>query len=200
MNKNKNLPVVIDPKTKEELEKILTDKQQMFCLEYVKDFNGGGAYLRAGYNVSEKVANTNASRLLTNANVSKYVELLKSDIVKRTEIDIDYIIKNTTEIIERAMQHRQVIDRDGNAVLVQTPNGQLAAAYIFDGKTALTGLSLLSEHVPGWKVAVDDKEKGQSIEIILNNYLGQPNNTYFPVTKETEHLAKLLGVKTESKK
>ena len=39
MKKKSNLPVVIDPQTKDELEKVLTDKQIFFCLEYVKDLH-----------------------------------------------------------------------------------------------------------------------------------------------------------------
>lgn len=195
----KNLPVVIEPETKEELEKVLTDKQQLFCLEYIKDSNATDAYKRVGYKCSDNTARANGSRMLTNANIQKYIEILKKEIVESTKIDIEYIIKNTVEIIERSMQHRQVFDREGNAVLTQTPNGQLAAAYIFDAKSALGGLSLLTEHLPDWKKQEDENKIG-GIEITLNNYLGQPNNTYFPVTPETEHLAKLLGIETDTAK
>jgi len=194
---NKNNSIAVVPSSKMELEKVLTDKQTRFCLEYLKDLNATSAAKRSGY--SDKTAYSIGQENLKKPEIEKYIEILKSEIVKRTEIDIDYIIKHTTDIIEKSMQLRPVLDRDGNPVLVQTANGQLAAAYIFDGKTALTGLSLLAEHIPGWKVAGDDKEKGSSIEIILNNYLGQPNNTYFPVTPETEHLARLLGVDPKRK-
>lgn len=196
---NKNLPVVIDPETKEELEKVLTDKQQLFCLEFIKDFNATEAYKRAGYKCRGNAASVEASKSLRNPNISKYIDILKKEIVQSTKIDIEYIIKNTVEIIERSMQHRQVFDREGNAVLAQTANGELAAAYIFDAKSALGGLALLSEHLPDWKKQ-EDKTAVGGIEITLNNYLGQPNNTYFPVTPETEHLAKLLGISTEKKK
>ena len=196
---SKNLPVVIEPTTKEELEKVLTDKQQMFCLEYVKDFNGSASYLRAGYKTSEKTARINASQLLTNTNLQKYIEILKNERTERTEIDLDWVIKNITEVITRCMQHTQVFDREGNPVMAQTPNGQLAAAYIFDSRGALKGLELLGQHV-GLKKVDEDSNRQGGIEITLNNYLGQPNNTYFPVTPETEHLAKLLGVGTETVK
>ena len=40
----------------------LTDKQQVFCKEYVKDFNASAAYVRAGY--SPNGANVNSSLLI----------------------------------------------------------------------------------------------------------------------------------------
>lgn len=59
------------------IEKELTAKQKRFCEEYVIDFNGKQAAIRTGY--SPKTANEQASRLLTNVNVKKYIsELLES--------------------------------------------------------------------------------------------------------------------------
>jgi phage terminase small subunit len=55
----------------------LTPKQLKFITEYVKDFNGTQAAIRAGYAASG--ARTEAWRLLTNADIkSKIEELLKS--------------------------------------------------------------------------------------------------------------------------
>lgn len=47
----------------------MTAKQLAFCQEYVVDKNGTQAAIRAGY--SDKTANEQASRLLTNVNIKK---------------------------------------------------------------------------------------------------------------------------------
>lgn len=175
------------------IKKKLTNKQQKFCKEYLKDFNGQEAYFRAGYSVkSKKAAKTNASKLLTNANLKLYIEILQKEAEEKFwEYDLVYIIKNAMEIVERCMQHKALTDKDGNPVLTETRNGQLAAAYVFDPKPALGALEFLAR-LKGW-----DKPKGgddNNVHIILTNYLQETNqfNKYFPVTPATEHLAKML--------
>ena len=53
----------------------MTEKQQIFADEYLKDLNGTRAYKVAYPNVKkDETARANASRLLTNANVKKYID------------------------------------------------------------------------------------------------------------------------------
>lgn len=198
---NKNTPVVTIPETKEELEKVINPKHLLFSIEYVKDFNGADAYMRAGFKTKNyETAKVNASKLLANTNIKKYVELLKAEVAKdvtdKTKVDVAYVVNNLVEILERCMQIRPVIDpKTGEHLLTQTKNGELAAAYIFNAKDSISALSLLSEHLPDWKTKQDDgKDKPNNVIIELNNYMGQPMNTYFPITKETKHLAELLGI------
>lgn len=40
------------------------------------------------------------------------------------------------EVIQRAMQYRPVLDGAGNQVFIETPSGQIAAAFTFDAKVA----------------------------------------------------------------
>lgn len=54
----------------------LTGQQKQFCIEYMKDFNGRQAAIRAGY--SQRAAKEQASRLLTNANVAIFLGSLKA--------------------------------------------------------------------------------------------------------------------------
>lgn len=53
----------------------VTPKQDLFCLEYIKDYNGYKACVRAGY--SETSARSQASRLLTNANIQSRISELE---------------------------------------------------------------------------------------------------------------------------
>ncbi|EOY8661306.1 terminase small subunit, partial [Escherichia coli] len=74
----------------------LTDKQELFAREYLKDLNGTQAAIRAGY--SEKTANEQASRLLANVNVQKFVAELKSARVEQMGIDAAYVLRRLVEI------------------------------------------------------------------------------------------------------
>jgi phage terminase small subunit len=64
------------------VSKPLSEKQQQFAAEYLRDLSATRAYLRAGYKVSEKVAGVNACKLLGNARVQ---ELIHKSMAKRAE-------------------------------------------------------------------------------------------------------------------
>lgn len=78
----------------------MTPKQEQFVREYVIDFNGTQAAIRAGY--SEKSAKVEASRLLTNADVSCAIAELVEEKKQRCKVDADYVVQNLTEILERS--------------------------------------------------------------------------------------------------
>lgn len=74
----------------------LTDKQELFAREYLKDLNATQAAIRAGY--SEKTANEQASRLLANVNVQSFVASLKAERVEQVGIDAAYVLRRLVEI------------------------------------------------------------------------------------------------------
>lgn len=63
----------------------MTEKQKQFCDEYLANgLNATQAYLAVYKNVkSEDAARTNASRLLTNANVREYIDVALAKIHER---------------------------------------------------------------------------------------------------------------------
>lgn len=72
------------PEDKKQTKKKAPDKQIQFAQEYVIDFNGKQAAIRAGY--SEKTAESQASRLLRTVKVRSEIErLLEDPIGKRNE-------------------------------------------------------------------------------------------------------------------
>jgi len=68
----------------------LTPKQSLFVIEYLKDLNGTKAAVRAGY--SEKTANEQASRLLTNVYISDQVRIAMEERGTRTKITADRVL------------------------------------------------------------------------------------------------------------
>lgn len=90
----------------------MTPKQQAFVDEYIKDFKGGPAYLRAGFKVSQRVAESNASRLLRNAEVQQSIAAAMEARSKRTQIDADWVLRTLAD--EKTADLADLFDKDGN--------------------------------------------------------------------------------------
>lgn len=74
----------------------LTDKQEMFCREYLIDLNATQAAIRAGY--SERTAPTIASENLIKPNVQKRIAELKSQRNEEVSIDAAYVLRRLRDI------------------------------------------------------------------------------------------------------
>ena len=74
----------------------LTDKQELFCREYLVDLNATQAAIRAGY--SENTASEQGARLLVNVKVQNHIQELKKQRNERNKIDADYVLKRLVEI------------------------------------------------------------------------------------------------------
>lgn len=83
-----------NPEDVKEVE--LTEKQQLFCLYYIKNFNATQAYLKA-YNSSYDVANAEGYKLLVNPRIRDEVNRLKEE--KRQSIML-----TEDDILERYMR------------------------------------------------------------------------------------------------
>ena len=138
---------------KSALEK-LPEKQQLFVREYIKDLNATGAAIRANY--SERTARQQASRLLSNVNIQQAIAELRDERNERLNIDVDYVIKTIVETIERCNQAKPVYDRDGEPVMTETPDGELAPAYKYDASNVLKGAELLGKHLGMFEPKADE--------------------------------------------
>ncbi|WP_437609657.1 terminase small subunit [Erwinia sp. V71] len=74
----------------------LTDKQELFAREFIVDLNATQAAIRAGY--SEKTAQEQSSRLLSNVMVQSRISELKADRNERVGIDAAYVLRRLVEI------------------------------------------------------------------------------------------------------
>ena len=82
--------------------KELTERQEVFCNEFIKDLNAVQAAIRAGY--STQHAKKNAYTLLRQARISERIAELKGVSIKRTKIDADDILRRLVRIAERTEQ------------------------------------------------------------------------------------------------
>jgi phage terminase small subunit len=126
------------------MSKKLTDKQEAFCKEYLIDLNATKAASRAGY--SEKTAQEQGSRLLSNVMIQDRLAELKADREKRLQIDADWVLKQAVKVHERCMQAEPVI-----------VGGEPTGEYKFDSSGANKALELVGKHVniQAWKDKVE---------------------------------------------
>ena len=77
----------------------MTDKQKLFCNEYIKDFNATRAYKEAYPSCKkDSTANVNGSKLLRNAKVQEYIEQLKEELKAQGKITQEMIIQELAKI------------------------------------------------------------------------------------------------------
>jgi phage terminase small subunit len=122
----------------------MTPKKKRFKDEYLVDLNATQAAIRAGY--SEKTAYSQGQRLLKDVEIRTAINEALKERSKRLELDTDTVIENLREIADRCMQHAPVLDRKGEQVYVETPNGEEAPAYTFNAMGAARALEMIGRH------------------------------------------------------
>lgn len=102
----------------------MTDKQKRFCLEYLKDLNGKQAAIRSGY--SERTAEVQASRLLTNAKVQNYIQEKQKQLQEKTGITVERVLNEYARIAFSDL--RGYYNEDGSLKKMTDLNEDQAAA------------------------------------------------------------------------
>ena len=107
----------------------LTDKQQQFILEYLVDFNGTQAAIRAGY--AKSGAHTEAYRLLRDAEIARRIAELGQQTADELGMTRAYVLSRLKDVIDRSIEGAQkvnskgepVFDADGKPVIEWSPSG-----------------------------------------------------------------------------
>ncbi|MDM2850179.1 terminase small subunit [Citrobacter sp. Cpo074] len=108
----------------------LTDKQEMFCHEYLVDLNATQAAIRAGY--SEKTANEQGAQNLAKLSIAQRISELKAERNEAVKVDAEYVLRRLVEI-------------DGMDVLdIVLANGELKAIKDWPKvwRTTLSGMDV----------------------------------------------------------
>lgn len=79
------------------MKKELNEKQKMFCLEYLKDFNWTRAYQKAYWWTAES-ARRLASKLLTNVHIQAYLSSKVEKKVEKADVWVDFVLSWLKEI------------------------------------------------------------------------------------------------------
>ena len=79
----------------------LTDKQELFCLEYLIDLNATQAAIRAGY--STRTAQAIGAENLTKPLISERIAKAFNERAEETKINAAYVLKMSNELLLRCM-------------------------------------------------------------------------------------------------
>ena len=118
----------------------LTPQQELFCAEYLVDYNGTKAAQRAGY--AEKTAAAQAARLLRNVNILSRVRALQKERLEKLAVTQESVLLNLLEVYDRCMQKKPVYEWD-----YETGQYKETGEYAFDSKGALRALELIGKHL-----------------------------------------------------
>lgn len=130
----------------------LKPKHERFCQEYVIDYNGAQAAIRAGY--KEKSARGQASELLTNPNILARIREIQQEQIKRLAISQDYVVLQLIDTYNCCREPKPVMKYD-YAEQAWVESGM----YQFDSKGALKALELLGKHLGTTSVPGNESEE-----------------------------------------
>jgi len=137
---------------------ILTKKQEKFCKEYLVDFNGTQAAIRAGF--APKNTDVTATRLLAKASIQSQIKKLQAKVDAKYEFTqeqfrnkvsaiINFDIRDILEIGEGGEVQYKPLDQwpEGAASLISEISESSIIKESADGKT-LAKISKLNAKIP----------------------------------------------------
>ncbi len=127
-------------------QKPLTTKQQRFVEEYLIDSNGKQAAIRAGY--SAKTAQEQGSRMLSIVKVKAEIEKGQAVLSEKSMVTAEYIIDSTRRALEVCQGRIPMVDKLGDPVLIEGPDGTLVQGYrLVNAQAAFKALDQLSRYL-----------------------------------------------------
>ncbi len=136
---------------------MLNERQKQFCNEFLIDFNGTQAAIRAGYskNTARSIANENQ----TKPDIQNYLKELIQKRNERTKITQDEVITDIIEVKNRCMQKAPVLFMGKQ---VQDENGN--NLWKFDSQGANKALDMLAKHTGVYEI--DNKQKNSVLNLL----------------------------------
>ncbi|HEY2455211.1 MAG TPA: terminase small subunit [Scandinavium sp.] len=125
----------------------LTDKQEMFCREYLIDLNATQAAIRAGY--SEKTARALGCENLTKPDIQNRISELKAERNEAVSINAEYVLQRLVDI-----DQMDVLD-----ILTGTGELKPIADWPKTWRTTLSGLEVMEMASEGNTTALLKKIK-----------------------------------------
>lgn len=168
----------------------MTDKQKMFCDEYLIDFNATRAYKEV-YKVKEETASANGARLLGNANIQAYINERMEDRKKRTEITQDMVLKELAKIA--FFNIKNIYNEDGTLKSINDIDDDTASAISSVKTLQRAGAMKLDfgsdemplEHIPEQTIEFKTNDKKGALELI-GKHLGMFKETNMNINMNYE--------------
>lgn len=133
----------------------MTDQRKLFCDEYLKCLNGTKAAIAAGY--KENSARQQASQLLDDEEIIKYIEARRQQAQDIALVDIAWVQQRAKDVSDRCMQVEPVMISDGEGGWMES------GEYKFDASNALKGAELLGKLIGAFEK--DNEQKKADIQI-----------------------------------
>ncbi|PNK64548.1 terminase small subunit [Pantoea sp. FDAARGOS_194] len=144
----------------------INDQQDRFCHEYIIDLNGTQAAIRAGY--SEKSAAQIASENIRKPNIRSRIKELAKERNEAVGLSSQFVIDGIIKNIRRCEQSERVRLPNGDPLMCETEDGEVAAVFRYESASALKGYELLGKHL---KLFTDKVEHSGSIETMSDEEL-----------------------------
>lgn len=140
----------------------LTDKQRLFCAEYLVDLNATAAAKRAGY--SDKTARVTAQDLLMQPKITAHLQSLMNERAARTQVTADRVI---TEVARLGFADLRKLFDDKGALLPvrEWPDDLAAAIASVEVDELFEGFGENRVHV-GYTRKVKLWDKGKALEML----------------------------------
>jgi phage terminase small subunit len=101
-------------------------RQQRFADAVLNGMTGSEAYAHAGYKARGNAAETNAARLLRNAQVAAYVRAVREKATMATELTVERTLREIARLAY--LNPKRLYDADGNLLPVTELDDDTAAA------------------------------------------------------------------------
>ena len=147
---------------------LTNERHERFCQGIAAGMSQTQAYIAAGFScapgrgaaqaahklrrkphIAERIAELgrikDMSRIMMQERREREVIADTVEVIRGVVVTRELVRKCLLEIVERSMQHRPVLDSSGQALIIQTRQGALAAVYTYDPKAAVAALRLLGQ-------------------------------------------------------
>ena len=164
-------------------EELQNPKHELFCLEYLKDFNATQAAIRAGY--SSRSARSTASKIMKTDAIKQRISTLQKDRLDAVRIDATYVLNRLLTIDK--LNVKDLLNDDGDLkdvkdwsddwqtsiqaldIQVSTSGGVRTLTKKVRLPDRLRNLEMLGKHidVSAFKDKEDDPKSNQSSSVII---------------------------------
>jgi len=100
----------------------------------------------------------NSTRLTKNDEIRARVDELMTRAAVNVQVSREWVLERLMTVAERTMQAKPVLDKQGKPVMVETPSGERAPAFVFDSSGANRALELVGKELG---MFVERKEVGK---------------------------------------
>ena len=125
----------------------MTPKMQRFCREYMIDYNGTQAAIRAGY--SKNSANEIAAENLAKHSIQTYISELQAKLAEKLDITTEYLTKELIENHNLARKAKKLNESNRAIELVGRLHGKFTEKIETTNKNQIIGIDFS-------KISMDD--------------------------------------------